>query len=50
MKERWWEAGTGQRGMKGRKKWDKCNSIISKIYFLKRSGKGTLREALIPCS
>ena len=28
--------GTGQRGIKGRKKWDNCNSIINKyIYFLK---------------
>ena len=23
--------GTGQRGIKGRKKWDNCNSIINKI-------------------
>ena len=28
--------GTGQRGIKGRKKWDNCNSIINKIYFLKK--------------
>ena len=28
-------AGTGWRGMKGRKKWDNYNSIINKIYFLK---------------
>ena len=27
--------GTGQRGIKGRKKWDNCNSIINKIYFKK---------------
>ena len=24
---------TGQRGIKGRNKWDNCNSIIHKIYF-----------------
>ena len=23
---------TGQRGIKRRKKWDNCNSIINKIY------------------
>ena len=26
-------AGTGQRGIKGRKKWDNCNSLINKIYL-----------------
>ena len=25
--------GAGQWGIKGRKKWDNCNSIINKIYF-----------------
>ena len=25
--------GAGQRGIKGGKKWDNCNSIINKIYF-----------------
>ena len=25
----------GQRGIKGRKKWDNCNSLINKIYFKK---------------
>ena len=25
--------GTGWRGIKGRKKWDNCNSIINKIYL-----------------
>ena len=24
--------GTGKRGIKERKKWDNCNSIINKIY------------------
>ena len=24
------EGGTGQRGRKGRKKWDNCDSIINK--------------------
>ena len=23
------------RGIKGRKKWDNCNSIINKVYFKK---------------
>ena len=27
--------GTGQRGIKGRKRWDNCNSIINKIYIFK---------------
>ena len=26
----------GQSGIKGRKKWDNCNSIINKIYLKKR--------------
>ena len=25
--------GAGRRGIKGRKKWDNCKSIINKIYF-----------------
>ena len=25
----------GQRGIKGRKKWDNCNSIINKMYLKK---------------
>ena len=25
--------GIGQRGIKGGKKWDNCNSIINKIYL-----------------
>ena len=25
--------GAGQRGIKGRKNWDNCNSIINKIYL-----------------
>ena len=29
--------GTGRRGIKGREKWDNCNSIINKIYFKKRT-------------
>ena len=28
--------GTGWRGIKERKKWDNCNSIINKIYFVKK--------------
>ena len=31
-----WEEGTGWKGLKGRKNWDNCNSIINKIYFKKR--------------
>ena len=31
-KECWWEEGAGLSGTKGREKWDKCNSIINKIY------------------
>ena len=27
--------GAGQRRINGRKKWDNCNSIINKMYFLK---------------
>ena len=27
--------GTGQRGIKGRKKWDNCNRIINRIYLKK---------------
>ena len=42
---RWGNAGgrraTGQRGIKGRKTWDNCNSIINKIYFLKRRKENT---------
>ena len=25
--------GTVRRGIKGKKTWDNCNSIINKIYF-----------------
>ena len=28
---------TGQRGIKERKKWDNCNSIINKIYLKMKS-------------
>ena len=31
-----WEGGAGWRGIKERKKWDNCNSIINKIYFVKK--------------
>ena len=38
---RWWNTGgrqgAGWRGIKGRKKWDNCNSIINTIYFKKES-------------
>ena len=27
---------TGQKRIKGRKKWDNCNSIINKLYFKKK--------------
>ena len=31
----------GRRGLKGRKKWDNCNSIINKIYLKTLSRKST---------
>ena len=37
--EHWWEGGAGQRGIKGRKKWDKCNSVNKKIYFKPKQNK-----------
>ena len=39
-----WERGTGQRGIKGREKWDNCNSIANKTYFLK---KELIKERLL---
>ena len=37
---RWGNAGgswgTAQRGIKGKKKWDNCKSIINKIYLKKK--------------
>ena len=35
MGECQWERGRGWREIKGRKKWDNCNSIINKIYLKK---------------
>ena len=35
--EYWWEGAVRWRGIKVRKKWDNCNSIINKIYFKKRN-------------
>ena len=33
-RECWWKGeGAGRRGIKGRKKWNNCNSVINKIYF-----------------
>ena len=29
------KGGIEQRGIKGRKEWDNCNSIVNKIYFKK---------------
>ena len=37
--ECWWEGGVGQRRIKGRKKWDNCNSIINKVDFKKKEKK-----------
>ena len=41
---RWGNAGgmggTGQRGIKGRKNWDNCNSIIKKIYLKEKRKNG----------
>ena len=40
---RWGNAGgrghAGQRGIKGRKKWHNCNSIINKIYLKRKKEK-----------
>ena len=33
--------GTGQRGIKGRNKWDNCNDIINKRYLQKKKEKET---------
>ena len=37
---RGWNAGgmggAGQRGIKGRRKWDNCNSIINKIFKINK--------------
>ena len=32
-----WKGSAGQRGIKGRKKWDNCNGIINKIYLKRDS-------------
>ena len=37
---------TEQRGIKGRKKWDNCDSIIYKIYFKKGKMQKLLRKLL----
>ena len=34
--ECWWEGCSGWREIKGRKKWDNCNSIINKIYLKRK--------------
>ena len=34
-----WRGCAGQRGIKGRKKWDNCNSIINKMYLIKKKKK-----------
>ena len=43
---RWGNAGgrrvAEQREIKGRRKWDNCNSIINKIYLKKRERDGGL--------
>ena len=31
----WWEGWCRAEGNKGEKKWDNCNSIINKMFFLK---------------
>ena len=31
--------GSGRRAIKGRRKWDNCNSIINKIYFKRTYSK-----------
>ena len=37
--------GTVQRGIKGRKNWDHCNSIINKIYWKKKKNVVIVYEA-----
>ena len=34
--------GTGQRGIKERKIWDNCNSIIDKIYYMRYTFKAKI--------
>ena len=34
-----WRGVAGQRGIKGRKKWDNYNTIINKVYFRKTKQK-----------
>ena len=36
--------GAGWKGIKGRKKWDNCYSIINKIYFLKINKYTSLKK------
>ena len=36
------KVGARQRGIKGRKKWDNCNSIINKIYL-------KIYRIILPC-
>ena len=37
--------GAWRRGIKGRKEWDNCNSIINKIYLKKQALLGKFRPA-----
>ena len=42
----------GQRGIKERKKWDNCNSIINKIYLKRKKNKQFISHFmyfLMPC-
>ena len=48
---RWGNAGrrggTGWRGIKERKKWDNCNSIINKIYIFFKSPQIKAQDQMI---
>ena len=43
---RWGNDGTGWRGMKGRKQWDNCNSIINNIYLKIKKRKNVQQKFL----
>ena len=42
------EVCAGQRGRKGAN-WDNCNSIINKIYFLKKKYSSCRRKRAVTC-
>ena len=42
MGEGWWEGGRGKTGIKERRKWNNCNSIINEIYLKKEEKRENL--------